>query len=172
MYLCRAPELLDAAPFTVPASPSGRVSAAQVVLPKGITDGLVPQGQLGVGEEAVGRQLSVGEAVGVTLWSSSAENVHGVDMGGVRVGSPTLAFSLSVNGTELRIQNLAKPIQLKLDAYEAIDPASTCVGPPTGQGLFEGASKGHSPCTEVERCEYFDTVTQQYSTEGCDDPPS
>jgi len=165
----RDPELLGSAPFTVPTSPSGKTSVAQVVVPDGITAGL---------------DLGAGEAVGTTLWSSTADNVHGVDMGVARAGSPTLSFSLSANGTELRIQGLltpiqlltltltltltlslsltltrtrtrtrtlnqtltltltltltittglATPIQLKLDLYEAIDPASTCVGPPTGQ---------------------------------------
>ena len=118
----RDPELLDATPFTVPAIPGGKASVAQVVMPKGVIDGAIALGE-----------LSTGEAVGTTLWSSTTDNVHGVDMGVARAGSPTLAFSLSVNGTELRIRDLAKPIQLKLDVYEALDPASTCVGPPTGQ---------------------------------------
>ena len=152
----RDPALLDAAPFTVPASPSGRVSAAQVVMPQGVTNGL---------------GLGVGEAVGTTLWSSTADNVHGVDMGLARGGSPTLAFSLSVNGIDLHIKELPTPIQLKLDVYNPIDPGSTCVGAPTGKVLFEGANNGHSPCTTIERCEYFDTVLQQYSTEGCDTAP-
>ena len=59
-------------------------------------------------------------------------------------------------------------MSLKLAPYEERDPATTCVGPPSGKGLFEGAQLGHSPCSAMEQCQYFDTVAGAYSSEGCE----
>ena len=59
-------------------------------------------------------------------------------------------------------------MSLKLAPYEERDPATTCVGPPSGKGLFEGAQKGNSPCNAMEQCQYFDTVAGAYSSEGCE----
>ena len=59
-------------------------------------------------------------------------------------------------------------MSLKLAPYEERDPATTCVGPPSGKGLFEGAQKGQSPCNLMEQCQYFDTVAGAYSAEGCE----
>ena len=89
-------------------------------------------------------------------------------MGNATLGSPTLAFSLQANGAELAINNLKTPISLKLETFEKRDPATTCVGPPSGKGLFEGAQKGNSPCDAMEQCQYFDTVAGAYSSDGCE----
>ena len=95
------------APFKVPGN-----SAAQVVMPSGVADG-----------------VEAPDGVGTTLWSAAAQNPRGVDLGNATQGSPTLAFSLSVNGTELPVNGLANPIQLKLDLYSPIDKSTTCAAP-------------------------------------------
>ena len=89
-------------------------------------------------------------------------------MGNASLGSPTLSFSLQAEGTELLVSDLKTRISIKLELFEAINPATTCVGPPSGKGLFEGAQKGNSPCDAMEQCQYFDTVAGAYSAEGCE----
>ena len=107
------------------------------------------------------------DGIGAVLWSSP-KDVRGADMGNTTLGSPTLAFSLQANGAELSISGLKTPISLKLAPFEERNPATTCVGPPSGKGLFEGAQKGNSPCDAMEQCQYFDTVVGAYSSDGCE----
>ena len=85
-------------------------------------------------------QLPDVEAIGAVLWSSP-KDVRGVDMGNATLGSPTLAFALEADGVELEVRGLKTPVSLKLAPFEERDPATTCVGPPSGKGLFEGAQK-------------------------------
>ena len=107
------------------------------------------------------------DGIGTVLWSSP-KDVRGADMGNATLASPTLAFSLQANGAKLSISGLKTPLSLKLAPFEERNPATTCVGPPSGKGLFEGAQKGNSPCDAMEQCQYFDTVAGAYSTDGCE----
>ena len=63
-------------------------------------------------------------------------------------------------------------MQLKLDMFEPIDPKKTCIGKPTGKGVFESAQGGNSPCSASEVCNFFDTVKGEYSEEGCETVPT
>merc|ERR1719353_1390782 len=56
--------------------------------------------------------------------------------------------------------------------FEPIDPKNTCIGKPTGKGVFESAQGGNSPCSASEVCNYFDTVKGEYSEEGCETVPT
>ena len=148
-----APDNLAKDPFVVPGAEGGRrrrlgESAAGVSVPDDL-------------------DLPDVDSIGSVLWSS-ARDVRGVDMGNATLASPTLAFSLHANGSELAVSGLKTPISLKLAPFEERDPATTCVGPPSGKGLFEGAQKGQSPCNLMEQCQYFDTVAGAYSSEGCE----
>ena len=70
------------------------------------------------------------DGIGTVLWSSP-KDVRGADLGNATLGSPTLAFSMHANGgSELAVGGLKTPISLKLELFEKIDPATTCVGPP------------------------------------------
>ena len=121
-----APANLAKDPFVVPDAEGGRrrrlgESAAGVSVPDGM-------------------DLPEVDSIGSVLWSS-ARDVRGADIGNATLGSPTLAFSLHANGSELSVSGLKTPISLKLAPFEERDPATTCVGPPSGKGLFEGAQK-------------------------------
>merc|ERR1719353_2016473 len=56
--------------------------------------------------------------------------------------------------------------------FEPIDPKNTCIGKPTGKGVFESAQGGNSPCSASEVCNYFDTAKGEYSEEGCETVPT
>ena len=161
----------------------------------------VPGSAAGVGMPNNVAALDGLAEVGTVLWSSSAD-VRGVDMGNSSLGSPTLSFTLKArsmpathmppctsptdfaslrpsdprglqsDGKELVVKDLETGIGLKLDLNEPIDPKKTCVGPPTGAGLFESAQAGNSPCAASEVCNYFNEELGEYSTDGCETVPT
>ena len=75
-------------------------------------------------------------------------------------------------GKEIEVKGLDTGMQLKLDMFEPIDAKKTCIGKPTGKGVFESAQGGNSPCSASEVCNYFDTAKGEYSEEGCETVPT
>ena len=72
--------------------------------------------------------------------------MRGADMGNATLGSPTLAFSMHANGgSELAVGGLKTPISLKLELFEKIDPATTCVGPPRCSSTSSAANPNPNP---------------------------
>ena len=82
------------------------------------------------------------------------------------------AYAQDDGGKEIEVKGLENGMQLKLDMFEPIDPKNTCIGKPTGKGVFESAQGGNSPCSASEVCNYFDTVKGEYSEEGCETVPT
>ena len=66
-------------------------------------------------------------------------------MGNATLGSPTLAFSMHAGGSELAVGGLKTPISLKLELFEKIDPATTCVGPPRCSSTSSAANPNPNP---------------------------
>ena len=82
------------------------------------------------------------------------------------------AYAQDDGGKEIEVKGLENGMQLKLDMFEPIDPKNTCIGKPTGKGVFESAQGGNSPCSASEVCNFFDTVKGEYSEEGCETVPT
>jgi len=147
------------------ASLSTETTQAAVQLPADLLSNLT----------AVSNDSSSPEPIGLQMWTSSLD-LHGTGSSNQRtLAGPTVSVSLSQGGQELDVHGVATPIlvAMPLDAgmmnqlASATGAARPCVGQLSSTSFFERAQGGDNPCTSVVACNFWDTATNTWSSDGC-----